>query len=1388
LPGQPEEATLADSGQPYWQSVARIGIQVAEALAYAHAQGTLHRDIKPSNLLLDTQGVVWVADFGLAKGTDSEDLTGSGDVVGTLRYMAPERFEGKADARSDLYALGLTLYELLTLRPSFDESERSQLLHQVMHLDPPRPRKVNPAVPRDLETIVLKAIARDPRHRYQSAGDLAADLERFMDDKPIQARPVSEVEKLWRWCRRNPALASLVATCALFLVVGVTGITWKWFEAERRRGEAESEREKVGRAEKETIVQRDRAVRTRNNSQRLLAGVLLDKGTALAEQGETVEGLFWMLEALKAVPEDDPHLERLIRTNLGGWLGQAPRLRRISEHPHSSWWCAFSRDGRRYVTGSDRKAQCWDTATGRAIGPPLNNERGGRPAFSPDGKLILTATNPAEGKPGVAQLWDAETGQARGPALPHPMEVHAAAFPPDGKRLATACGDGTVRLWDVATGQLLSDRFHHEQVEVRNLAISPDGRTLAAGTSVPRNQHAPAAAYLWDLAAGRQIGQPLPHQGGVHQVLFSPGGKSVLTCSWDGTARFWDAATGQPLGRPVKHPTANFSACFTPDGRTVVTGGNDGMVRWWDVGTSSQLTGTLHVSDEHVDVAISPDGRTLLPASLGVGQPGSVRVYDIARCLSRLAGKGKETILKTPSSPIQGTRYYERGSVAYNRDATRVLCGGSSGYARLGDAATGQPLAAPLPHPWQAVTVVAFDPTGRRVATASQDTTAIGGAQLWNATTGKPVGPPLPHINWVAAMAFSPDGKILATGGYDCCVQFWNAATGQRIGPPLVQTDIVLSLAFHPNGRTLAVGHAADYSGAHGTVLWDVSGRKAIGESMPGSGELVRYSPDGQRLLTAGGHSTRLWHASTGQPLSPAMSEASAVNSVAFRPDGQMFLVATVDGTLRLREAASGKPLGAPMLHPHPANVAIFSPDREGKLVLAGYADGSARLWDRATQKPVGPPVLQGRPLVGVAFAPDGGSFLTTANDGTTRCWPVPSALAGEPDRLARALQVHTGCEMGEGQTIVRLNPSEWEKRRLQVTGPAEAAVGDHAFHDARARDAEQDGDPFAARWHLDRMIATGGNGWLSHARRGRLATSEGRFDQAEADYARALKLSSPAQLLNWYRHRVSACRTTNQWPAALWYLNRAVAAASDDWQFYADRALVFGKLGKGEECKQDLEQAHQRGAPAEIAVQLGDVHASRGQWDRAATTYAQAGARGPCSPALGYRQALTCLKLGDAKGYREVCARLLQDAGPAPSPGLAHTVTWVCALGADAVANYTQPIALAELALRQAPPAAKPQALLALGAILYRAGRFKEAIARLNEGIAAGQGEGTMHDWVFLAMAHHRSGDADEARKCLDRIVLETSPAGLRWDYVQLHLLRREAQGLIKGGAEPPP
>ena len=234
----PELSAVRASDAGYWRSVARVGLQVAQALEYAHSQGLFHRDIKPSNLLLDAQGTAWVADFGLAKAVEGDNITHTGDIVGTIRYMAPERFRGECDARSDVYALGLTLYEMAALRPAFDQTARQTLIRQVMEEEPARLRKIVPNVPRDLETIIQKAMAPDPAGRYQTAGALAEDLSSFLEDRPIRARDISPLERCWKWARRRPAVAALLAGLFVTVSTALVAVTWQWRAAVIARDEA----------------------------------------------------------------------------------------------------------------------------------------------------------------------------------------------------------------------------------------------------------------------------------------------------------------------------------------------------------------------------------------------------------------------------------------------------------------------------------------------------------------------------------------------------------------------------------------------------------------------------------------------------------------------------------------------------------------------------------------------------------------------------------------------------------------------------------------------------------------------------------------------------------------------------------------------------------------------------------------------------------------------------------------------------------------------------------------------------------------------------------------------------------------------------------------------
>jgi serine/threonine protein kinase len=295
LPGQSEISTATSNRQKYFRSVAQIGVQTAAALSYAHSRAIIHRDIKPGNLILDTTGNVWVTDFGLAK-TGDGGMTHTGDILGTIRYMSPERFRGQCDVRADVYALGMTLYEMLTLKAAYASGDRLKLIELIRQTVANSPRSIDAQIPRDLETIVMKAIDKDAKRRYQSADEMGDDLQRFVNDEPIKARRIGPVERFGRWCRRNPAVASLTASALVIMAVGTTLSTWQAVVATLARADLEKKNAEL--------------VDTQNKQQAQLAenyvhigGVLHQMGRLAAAQQEYQKGLFVQQKLVDANPD-----------------------------------------------------------------------------------------------------------------------------------------------------------------------------------------------------------------------------------------------------------------------------------------------------------------------------------------------------------------------------------------------------------------------------------------------------------------------------------------------------------------------------------------------------------------------------------------------------------------------------------------------------------------------------------------------------------------------------------------------------------------------------------------------------------------------------------------------------------------------------------------------------------------------------------------------------------------------------------------------------------------------------------------------------------------------------------------------------------------------------
>jgi eukaryotic-like serine/threonine-protein kinase len=1007
-----------------FRQLLRRFVDVCNAVAYAHSRGVLHRDLKPGNIMLGKYGETLLVDWGLAKPLGSSEpdksnetgiflpssgscaaLTEMGAIVGTPAFMSPEQASGKWDelgVASDVYGLGATLYALLTGQPPVSDVDPLAVLDKVQNGRFPRPRDVKPSVPPALEAVCQKAMALAPPDRYESARQLADDIEHWLADEPVRAYRDPLSTSLRRWARRHKAFvaaaAALVLTSLVALGSGIVIVEQERKLTAQQRDEKQRALIALGQEQGQTQAALVLAQERTKLAEHRLAENYLDRGLILCEQGDIGSGMLWLARSLETVQADDVALERTIRGNLANWYPSLSPLRQLLGKQSSDdfggiWAVALSPDGKTALTASfDGTAHLWDAATGKPLGVSLQHqERVQAAVFSPDGKTILTGSFDC-----TAQLWEAATGKSLGALLEHQCPVVAVAFSPNGKIVLTGSWDGTAKLWDAATGKLIGRPMQHQQ-EVQAVAFSPDGKAVCTGS---RDK----TAQLWEVATGKPLGSPMQHDGRVQAVAFSPDGKTVLTGSADKLASLWEAATGKLLETPLQHQEGAQAMAFSPDGKTVLTGTADKSAQLWELATGKPLGPPMQHQGGVVAVAFSPDSKTLLTGSID----GNARIWSA-----------------TAGTPV-GSTFLHRGqvlAVAFSPDGKTILTGSVDGTARLWKAATGEPQGSPLQHHGE-VQAVAFAPDGRSVLTGSVD----GTARLWEATTGKPLGVPLQCQGPVHAVSFSPDAKTFVSGSFGA--NQWDATSGKPVGQP-IQHDgaVVQSVAYSPDGKTLLTGSL------DGTArLWEAATGKRLGEALHHQGAVfaVAYSPDSKTLLTGSFDGTaRLWEAATGKRLGEPLHHQGPVLTVSFSPDGKTVGTGGRDNLARLWDAVTGKPLAPPFQHRDEVVGIAFSPD--GKTLLTGSSDASARLWDVATGKPLGPSLQHRGAVRAIAFSPEGKVFLTGSEDKTARLWPVLLAIDGRPRRITLWLSILTGMELDRTGALVVLGADEWRQRRGQL-------------------------------------------------------------------------------------------------------------------------------------------------------------------------------------------------------------------------------------------------------------------------------------------------------------------------------------------------------------------
>jgi WD40 repeat protein len=927
------------------RQAAQLVATLARAVEHAHQRGLLHRDLKPANILFDLEGRAHVSDFGLFKRVqpvDGEPAQGagptvSGMVVGTPSYMAPEQATAPrtVTTAADVYGLGAILYELLASQVPFRASTPLETLHKVTSTEPTRPRSLNPSIDRDLETIAMKCLEKEPRQRYSSAAALAEDLEHWLAGEPIRARPAGAWERAAKWARRRPAGAALCVLLAISFLLGLGALIWGWQAAEA------AEREQQARADQELADKRAEAARADQEARdkRRLAVKLYFKNVALAR-----------LEFADYNASRANELLQECDADLRGWEWHYldrhfhPDALTLRQHTAGVVGVAFSPDGDRIASVSstmqNRRVYVGDfphghrdatttSAHGRAGAIRIVRASDGREllrvdpkadlifclALSPDGKSVACAGATAS-ETGFIRVYDTTSGaellNLAGPKGP----VRSLTYSPDGRRLASAGDDGMASLWDATSGKLLRTIAGRDSsiTAICAVAFSPDGRRLA-GASLEDS-----SARIWDVTTGRQVCELHGHSANVTRLAFSPDGKRLATASEDHTVKVWKTDDGRELLTLAGHAAGVTSVAFSPDGGRLASTGHDRAVHVWDSASGLLCFMLSGHAAPVMDVAYSPDGRRLATASLD----------DTVKVWSTTGGQASLALRPAVSIPL---------GLAFSPDG-RHLAGGcwkeSKDVAVL-DAATGKVVRVLKGHEMQ-LAAVAYAPDGKRLASLSLDNTV----RVWDPATGQAVytrrlgGKPSGGVD-ARRLAYSPDGRLLAAAARTETVKVWEAATGRELHDFRVSATCV---AFSPDARRLA------WAGPNGLEVRDAVSGKEL-SLIRGKFELVFFSPDGSRLIGLESEGVKFVETATGKEvMTLPYHTQERIDLAALSPDGRRLALVDVRNVIRLWDTASGEEALA--LPGHAASVVslAFSPDGH-RLVSADF-EGVMRFWDAA--------------------------------------------------------------------------------------------------------------------------------------------------------------------------------------------------------------------------------------------------------------------------------------------------------------------------------------------------------------------------------------------------------------------------------------------------------
>ena len=864
-------ASGSTGGRRYFDAVARLIADVADALEYAHGQGVVHRDIKPANLILSNANRVYVTDFGLARLQEADGLTATGGVMGSPHYMSPEQVTPNSpelDHRTDIYSLGVTLYEMLALKSPFKGASKELVLNHILTKEPVRPRRVDRHIPQDLETICLKAMDKRPDRRYQTAREFADDLRRYVNRFTIAARRVSLGERAFRWSQRHPSTAGLIV--ASLIATGALSGLWvvnKYRVAlQAALGEAELANEEAERQKNfgQYIVNINRTYHSLERDNAPRAG-----------------------ELLRAI-HDSPGQKRMIGFEWGFLLHESEKWRRADlvkiQAANTLSGCDFTPDGT-IAAISGKKSRILlkygmpRSSTTNQVWLDGHTNWVNRVRFSRDGNMLASSSDD-----GRVMIWDMSVRPPRNTGVfeSHDGPVYGIDFDSDGTHLAGATDGGSVKVWDVRKGIEVKTLAAHDG-RARSVRFSHEGPKLLASCGVD------GFVRVWDADSYEPISRVEAHVDAAHTIDFSRTDGLLASGGGDGMIKIWNPTNLSEITRMASDQITVTSLEFSPSGRWIASGGVDKTVRIWDVPSRTEVEVPFGHQGTVNNVAFAEDGRGLV----SVGWDGAAKLWDLGRLLSQSSS------LRLREGEIWSLGISPDGK--WMSDVGSIRPGFTNKVLRLWnlDKKDGRPLEL---NRWSdsifgIMASSSFSRDGRWLAAPNG-----GELLLWDMTTRARVNlvPPI-STNDLMGVRFSPTEDLLATWGRGGEVQFYNIDTEKWIWSlsPTDKRQMVLLSEFTPDGGQFAAVAGNRREVVVANVMRQRIDARLSAENL-GAIECIAISDDSKRLVvgTIRGRVVA-WDLDSDEIIFDASAHFSRVNAVALVDQGKTIVSASVDKTIK---------------------------------------------------------------------------------------------------------------------------------------------------------------------------------------------------------------------------------------------------------------------------------------------------------------------------------------------------------------------------------------------------------------------------------------------------------------------------------------------------------